>query len=86
MLTVNHWNEHGDHKGGVRGKTEGAEGVCNLIGRTTTSTNQMPQSNQGLNHQPRGTHGATCISSHICSRGWPYLVSMGGEVLGPVKA
>lgn len=30
----------------------------------------------------RGTHS----SSHICSRGWPCLASMGEEALGPVKA
>jgi hypothetical protein len=27
-----------------------------------------------------------CISSCICSRGWPSWTSMGGEALGPVKA
>jgi hypothetical protein len=30
--------------GGVRGRTEGAEGVSNPIGRTTISTNQTPKS------------------------------------------
>jgi hypothetical protein len=34
MLTANHRTEHEDHNGGVRGRTEGAEGVCNPIGRT----------------------------------------------------
>jgi hypothetical protein len=29
------------------------EGVYNPIGRTTISTNQDPQSSQGLSHQPR---------------------------------
>jgi len=29
MLTVNHWTENGIPNGGVRGRTEGAEGVCN---------------------------------------------------------
>jgi len=29
-----------------------------------------------------GTHG----SSSICSRGWPYLPTVGGEALGPVHA
>ena len=28
-----------------------------------------------------GIHGSNCL----CSRGWPYLASMGGEALGPVK-
>jgi hypothetical protein len=33
-----------DPNGGVRGRNEGAEGVCNPIGRTTISTNQTFQS------------------------------------------
>jgi hypothetical protein len=41
MLVANHWIEHGIPKGGVRERTEGAKGVCNLIGRTTISTNQI---------------------------------------------
>jgi len=58
------------------------------IGRTTISANQtlLPQSSQRLNHQPKSTHGATHGSSHICSSGWPYWASMGGEALGVVKA
>jgi hypothetical protein len=39
MLAANHQTEHRDPNGGVRGKTEKAEGVCNPIGRTTISTN-----------------------------------------------
>jgi hypothetical protein len=35
MLETNHMTEHRDLNGGVRGRTEGAEGVCNLIGRKT---------------------------------------------------
>jgi len=42
------------------------------MGRTTILTNQTLQSSQGLNHQPQSTHGPSCI----CSRGWPYLISM----------
>ena len=38
----NHWTEHWDSNGRVRGRTEGAEGDCNPIGRTTISTNQTP--------------------------------------------
>ena len=40
-LVINHWTEHRDPNGGVRGRTEGVEG--------------------------------------------PYLASVGGEALGPVK-
>jgi hypothetical protein len=84
MLTSNHWTEHGDTNGGVRERTEGAEGLCNPIGRTT-STNQTIQSSQGLNYQPKSTRGGTHDSSCICSQGWPHLASMGGEALGLVK-
>jgi hypothetical protein len=73
---ANHQTECRDPNGGVRGRTKGAEGVCNPIGRTTLSTNQIPQSSQGLNHQPKSAHGGTHGSSCICSRGWPYLASM----------
>jgi hypothetical protein len=34
------WTEHGVPNGIVRERTEGAEGVCNPIGRTTISTKQ----------------------------------------------
>jgi len=39
MVAANHWTELGDPNGGLREKAEGAEAVCNTIGRTTTSTN-----------------------------------------------
>lgn len=39
MLAANHWTEHRDSNGGVRVNTEEVEVVCNLIGRTTISTN-----------------------------------------------
>jgi hypothetical protein len=46
MLTANHWTEHGVPnevpKGGVREKTEGAEGVCNTIERTIILFTQTP--------------------------------------------
>jgi len=91
MLAANHWPEHGDSNGGVRERTKGAEEVCNPIGRTTISTNQSPpppppKSSQGLNHQPKSIHGVIHGSRRICSRGWPYLASVRGEALGPVKA
>jgi hypothetical protein len=42
MLADSHWTKNGDPNGGrVREMTEGAEGVCNPIGRTK-STNQTP--------------------------------------------
>lgn len=35
MLTANHWTENGVPSGEVRERTEGAEGICNPIRRTT---------------------------------------------------
>jgi hypothetical protein len=52
---------------------------CNPIGRTTLSTNQNPQSSQGLNYQPKSTFGGIHVSSVMSSRVLPYLVSMGGR-------
>jgi hypothetical protein len=43
MLAANLWTEDRVPNGGVRESTEGAEGVCNPIGRTTISTNQTPR-------------------------------------------
>jgi hypothetical protein len=53
MLAANHLTDNGIPNGGVRKRTEGAEGVCNPIGRIAISTNQRSQS---LNHYPRSTH------------------------------
>jgi hypothetical protein len=86
MLVANHCTEHRDPNGGIGKSTEGAEGVCDHIGRTTISTNQNLLSSQGLNHQPKKTHGGMHGSSYICSREWPYLSSMGEEAFCPVKA
>jgi hypothetical protein len=46
----------------------------------------VPQSSQGLNHQPNGTHGGTHGSKHMCSRQSPGGTSMRGKALGLVKA
>jgi hypothetical protein len=40
MFEANHWTECRVPNREVREKTEGVEGVCNPIGRTTISTNQ----------------------------------------------
>jgi hypothetical protein len=72
--------------GGVRKRTEGAEGVYNPIERTIISTKQTSQSSQGLNHQLKSTHGGTHGFSCIGNRGWPCQAAMGGEALGPMNA
>jgi hypothetical protein len=80
------WTENVDSNGGVRERTERAEVICNPIGRTNY---QPPEPQEPPWTKPstkeytlRMTHG----SRHICSRGYPCCASMGGEVLGPVKA
>jgi hypothetical protein len=70
MLPANHCTEHGVPNGEVRERTKGVEDVGNPIGRTTISTNQTLQSSQGLNHQPKSTHGGSHGPSRICSTGW----------------
>jgi hypothetical protein len=74
-----------DHNGGVRWRSEEDERVCNPIGRTTMSNNQIPQNSKWLNYQPKSTHGGTSSSTCSCSRGWPYLALIGGEDPGPVE-
>jgi len=46
-LAVNHWTEHWNPNGGVRERTEVTEGVCNPMGRKT-STNQNPPELTGI--------------------------------------
>jgi hypothetical protein len=43
MFTANHWAKPGVPNREVTERTEGVEGVCNPIGRTSISTNQNPQ-------------------------------------------
>ena len=59
MLAANHWTEHEDPNERVREWTEGVEGICNPINRTTISTKQTPQCYQGLYHKEKSTHGGT---------------------------
>jgi hypothetical protein len=88
MLIDNHQTEHADTNGRVRGRTKGAEGVCNPIRRITISINQtnFPQSSQELNHQPKSIHGGTHGSTCIWNTGLLYLASIRGESLGPLEA
>jgi len=82
MLTrANHLTENGVPNGGARERTEGAEGVCNSIGRATKSINQR------LNHQPKNMHmeGPMAPIAYVAEDG-PCRASVGGEDLGPVKA
>ena len=55
IIAPNHHTEHRDPNGGIVGRIEESEGVCNSVGQTTISTNQIPQSSRGLNYQPKFT-------------------------------
>ena len=84
MLAANHWTELGVPDGGVGEGTEGAEGVCSPMEGATVSTGQTPQSSQGLDYQPKSTHGGTHGAGRlICGRGWLCWTSVGGAPLGP---
>ena len=82
--TANHGTEPGDPNGRVRGGRR-VEGDYNPIGRTTIATNRTPQSSQGLNHQPKTIHRWDYDSLYLCSRGLPYLASVGGDVFGSLE-
>jgi hypothetical protein len=70
MLAVNHQNELWDPNVEVRGRTEGAEEVCNIIGKTTISTNQTPQSSQELKLQPKKSkEGPMAKAAHVAEDG-----------------
>jgi hypothetical protein len=53
MLAVNHWTEHRDPSGGVRGRTEGAEGALSGI-----NGREGPWSCEDLMPQYRGMLGS----------------------------
>jgi hypothetical protein len=88
--TANHWTEPRQSSGTIRERTEVAEGVCQPIGRTIVSTNQTPQSSQGLNHQPKSVYVymGQCMAptTSVAEDCLMWLASVGGEMLGSVKA
>jgi hypothetical protein len=64
--------------------TEEAEGVCRPKGKgATVSINQIPLSSQGLDNQPKSTHGGNHNTGCICGREWPCWTLVRGIVLGP---
>jgi hypothetical protein len=64
ILTATHQTEPWYLNGRVRGRTEGAEGEFNAIGRTISS-NWTIKSSQGLNHQPKSIHEGSHGSRYI---------------------
>jgi hypothetical protein len=91
MCTAKDWTKIRDPNREVRARTIGVERLCNLIGKTTISTNKttppVPSELPGIKPPTeeyiggRVTHG----SSWICNRGWPYVASLGGEPCSPVE-
>ena len=48
------------------------------------SVNQLDSwSSQGLDHQPKNTHGESQGSARICGRGWPCWTPVGGVAFEP---
>jgi hypothetical protein len=43
ILAANHWIEHTDANGGVRGRIEGAERICIPIAISTNQTHPTPR-------------------------------------------
>jgi hypothetical protein len=86
IFTANHWTEVRDSHGRVRGRTEGAEGDCNPIGRPIVSTNLDSSELTGTESKPKSIHGLVHGPHYICSRGLPCPTSVRGYVLGPVEA
>jgi len=76
MLAANHWIENRTPVGGIRERTERAEGACKPRGTTRPTM----QSFQGLNHYPRPTHGQLHMYQRITLLGIKE-----GETLGPAK-
>jgi hypothetical protein len=76
MLEANHWTEHRVLNGGVIERTEGAEGVCNPIGRTTISTNQIPQSSQRVHMEGPMTLATYVAEDGLVRHQWDFEGSM----------
>jgi hypothetical protein len=64
IVTANHLIEPGHLNRRARGRTEGAEGDYNPLGRTI-STNQTTQNSLGLNHQRIYMEGSIAPSTYV---------------------
>jgi hypothetical protein len=64
MLAVNDWAKYGVPGGRVRESTEGAEGVCNPIGRTT-DTPELPGTMPPTKHM----EGSMTSSAYVAENG-----------------
>lgn len=84
ILIANHETVPRDPSVTTRGRTEGAEGDYNPIGRTI-STNHTTQSSHRLNNWSKSIHGGIHNSRYAFSITWPYLTSVWGKALGPME-
>lgn len=80
IFTAKHWKEVGKPYGRVGRNVEGIERDCNLTGIPILMMNleswELPES-----EPPAKEHTHTGLRPlHICSRGLPYLVSVGDYV------
>jgi hypothetical protein len=81
VLIANHWVKVRDQYGRVKGRTEGVEGDCNPIGRTTGSTNGDLSELSETKPKPRSIHGQVHGPRHMCSRGLSCMASVGEGAL-----
>lgn len=70
--------ESGDPHARARGRTEGAIGDCNSKRRVNFPDHpKLPKTKSST----KSIHGGTYSTKYICSRGMPYLTSVGEEAL-----
>ena len=84
MLAVNHQNELWEPNVEVRGRTEGAEGVGNPIGRPTVST-WTPENSHRLSYQPMSIPMLVQGPGYIYGKALPCLALVGQDVPSPVE-
>jgi hypothetical protein len=52
-------------------------------GNNSVNRPDIPWTSQGMEYQPKSTHGGTRGFDHVCGREWPCLTPVGGGALGP---
>jgi hypothetical protein len=84
-LTDNYCTDPRNSYGRAKGRIEGAEEDCILIGIKSVATNRNSQSSQGPNYPQKSIHGLLCGSCYIHSSRLPCLASVAVDALGLVK-
>jgi hypothetical protein len=78
-LIANPRTEPGDPSGRARRRTEGAEGACNPIRKNNINSLDHPEFPGTKLPTKENTQRESQVSRYMCSRGCPYLISMGGD-------